>query len=196
MKELEEIFFKNGNDFRNWLERNYNTNPGIWMIYNKKHLHTDGVTYDEALDEALCFGWVDSLIKKRDDETYVRKFTPRKDVTKWSELNKKKVIALIEKGKMMQAGLDKAGVFLNTAKTVRNMEPSVIKAVRQLEIPDFILEGFANHEPALTHFNELAPSHKRQYVLWITNARREETVHKRMDEAIRLLKERRELGLK
>ena len=100
MKEINSIHFKNREELRNWLQNNHGSSPGIWMIFYKKHINIESVKYNDALEEALCFGWIDSIIKRIDDDKYVRKFTPRKDITKWSELNKKKAFELIQKGKM------------------------------------------------------------------------------------------------
>ena len=103
MTELEHKYFNNRKSFRNWLEKNHANSPGIWMIYYKKHSDTQCIEYNEALEEALCFGWIDSIIKKVDDDTYVRKFTPRTNISQWSDLNKRTVLSLIEKGKMTEA---------------------------------------------------------------------------------------------
>ena len=94
MKELEYIHFETRESFRSWLQENHDISPGIWLIFYKQHLNIKTIKYDEALNEALCFGWIDSIIKKIDDNKYARKFTPRTDTTKWSEINKKKVVAL------------------------------------------------------------------------------------------------------
>ncbi len=180
MKELEHIFFDNRESFRNWLEKNHNKSMGIWMIYYKKQANVGSIKYIEALEEALCFGWIDSIIKKVDDEQYLRKFTPRTNISNWSETNKKIVLSLIEKGKMTQAGLAKIDW----------------KCTKSVEDPDFILKALAENEPALTNFNNLAKTYRRHYILWITTAKKEETRVARLKEAIELLKENRKLGLK
>jgi len=197
MKELEHIYFNNRESFRNWLEKNHGKSFGIWMIFYKKHVNTECIKYREALEEALCFGWIDSITKKVDDNQYVRKFTPRTNVSNWSDLNKKIVLSLIKNGRMTEAGLKKIDVYLKTGNV--NWENKKIKEEprkKELQVPDFILKAFAKNEPALTNFNNLARSHKRNYILWITDAKREETILKRLNESIKLLKENRSLGLK
>ena len=197
MKELDHINFNNRESFRNWLEKNHDTNPGIWMIYYKKHVNTECIEYREALEEALCFGWIDSIIKKVDDNQYLRKFTPRTNISNWSDLNKKIVLSLIKNGRMTEAGLKKIDVYLETGKVEwEKKEAKEDPRKKELQVPDFILNEFAKNEPALTNFNNLAPSHKRNYILWITDAKREETILKRLNESIKLLKENRSLGLK
>ena len=196
MKELEFAFFKNRDEFRNWLEHNYYTSQGIWMIFYKKHSVIGGIQYEEALEEELCFGWIDSLVKKIDDDQYARKFTPRKDTKKWSQLNKRKIVELIKSGKMTQAGLDKidASVML----TLPDPEGLKFEEAKNqgISIPGFIIGEFAKNEPALINFQNLAPSNQRQFIAWITNGKKRETMMNRIQESIGLLIENRKLGLK
>jgi len=167
------------------------------MIFYKKHVNIEGIKYIEALEEALCFGWIDSLIRKIDEEQYARKFTPRMNVSKWSDVNKSLVIDLIKRGIMTEAGLQKIDIYLKTGSV--DWEPKEIeekKKQKELLVPEFILEEFSNNEPALINFTNLAQSHKKQYILWITSAKKEETIRRRMQEAIEILKENKKLGLK
>ena len=167
------------------------------MIFYKKHVNIDCAKYNEALEEALCFGWIDSIIKKVDDEQYVRKFTPRTNISKWSDLNKKIVLSLIENGRMTNAGLEKIDIYLKTGRVDWTIKKSIAeRKANEIRVPDFILKGLAQNEPALTNFNNLANSYKRHYILWITNAKREETIFNRLKESIELLKENQKLGLK
>lgn len=195
MKDLEIIHFKTRNDFRNWLFKNYDKSPGIWMVFYKKHTKKENITYPDALDEAICFGWIDSIVKKTDENQYVRKFTPRKNTRNWSEINKIKALRMIREGRMTETGLEKFEKYLKSHTTdPENNRPGT--TTKKVEIPSFIIDAFAQNEPALTHFNNLAPSYKRNYILWITQAKRKETVEKRLKEAIGLLKENKKLGLK
>ncbi|MCY1720586.1 YdeI/OmpD-associated family protein [Prolixibacteraceae bacterium Z1-6] len=197
MKELENIYFKDQGSFRNWLKKNHDKSPGVWMTYYKKHTDKECIEYREALEEALCFGWIDSIIKKVDNDRYVRKFTPRTNISNWSDLNKRIVLSMIGKGKMTEAGLQKIDVYLKTGKI--DWENKGLKGDakdKEFAIPDYILKAFAENEPALTNFNTLASSYKRHFVLWISSAKREETIQKRLRESIQLLKENKKLGLK
>jgi len=193
MGELEHKYFDSRKSFRNWLEKNHNSSLGIWMIFYKKHINIAQIEYNEALEEALCFGWIDSIIKKVDDDQYLRKFTPRTNISKWSDLNKKTVLSLINKGQMTEAGLRKIDVYLKTGKVDWDVKSS---KENEFHIPDFILKEFAENEPALTNFNNLAQTYKRHFILWITTAKREETILARLKESIELLKENKKLGLK
>jgi len=106
---MKTIEVKNRVEWRTWLAENHNRVSEIWLIYYKKETGISSIAYEESLDEALCYGWVDSLIKKLDDTKYVRKFTPRKDNSKWSLVNKKRVEVLISDGLMNEHGMKKSG---------------------------------------------------------------------------------------
>jgi uncharacterized protein YdeI (YjbR/CyaY-like superfamily) len=113
-----------------------------------------------------------------DDGQYVRKFTPRTNISKWSDLNKKIVLSLIEKGKMTESGLKKIDIYLKTGRVDWEIKKVKKKDRKEKEfhVPDFISKAFAENEPALTNFNSLAQTYNRHYILWITNAKREETI--------------------
>jgi uncharacterized protein YdeI (YjbR/CyaY-like superfamily) len=196
MRLLNEIHFPTQSSFHLWLETNYGKSPGIWLIFYKKHTGMECIQYREALEEALCFGWIDSLIKKIDDDRYARKFTPRTNAAKWSEINKKMVDALIKEGRMTEAGLNKIESYPKTGKVIWDIEESAPKRTKELETPEFILKTYAENEPALSHFLHLPQSCKKEYILWITSAKREETIFRRLNESVELLRENRKLGLK
>ncbi|NVO10799.1 MAG: YdeI/OmpD-associated family protein [Bacteroidales bacterium] len=197
MKELEHIHFSTRESFRNWLKVNHDKSLGIWIIFYKKHVNIECIAYNEALEEALCFGWIDSLIKRIDNDQYVRKFTPRTNKTKWSEVNKKLVTALIKEGRMTEEGLKKIDIYVKTGSVDwENNDLEKERPKKEFNVPDFILKEFAKNEPALTNFNNLAQTHKQHYVLWITSAKREETILSRLNRSIELLKENSKLGLK
>lgn len=196
MKDLEYIHFRKREEFRTWLQQNHYISPGIWMIFYKKHINTDCIKYFEALEEALCFGWIDSLIKKIDDVKYARKITPRTNTKKWSGLNKKIVSDLITKGKMTQAGLNKIDCYLKTGTVDWAVGKAKDMLTKEIEVPEFIRKELVKNEPALKNFYNLAPTFRRHYILWITSAKKEETVRKRLTESVSLLKENKKLGLK
>lgn len=195
MKELQTFFFETQDSFRNWLQENHDKSPGIWMEYYKKHTQVPCIDYKEALRQALCFGWIDSTVRTLDSDRYVRMFTPRRNTSNWSEVNKKLVLTLIEEGVMTEHGLRKIDGYIKTG-TVQwpAAEPEVES--RQTGIPDYILEAFALHEPALTNFNRLSKTNKGYFIRWISSAKREETIQNRLTESIAMLKEDKKLGMK
>lgn len=197
MKDLYKIHFKKREDLRKWLEKNHGNSPGIWMIFYKKHTKEENITYDESVEEALCFGWIDSIIKRLDENKYVRKFTPRTNTENWSDANKRRVLKMVKNGKMTEAGLKKISIYKKTGKVDWEGHKTEGKRRKdEFDIPEFITSEFAKNEPALKNFYNLAPGYKKHYIFWITNAKREETLRKRLDESVRLLKQNKKLGLK
>ena len=182
------LYVANRNDWRIWLEKNYETEKEIWLIYYKKHSSRPRIPYDDAVEEALCFGWIDSIIKKIDEEKFAQKFTPRRNNNKWSELNIKRVRKMMEEGKMTEAGLKKID------KTLLNKEPE--KKDSSAEPVSYLEEALKDNVKALEFFTALAPSYKKQYINWTGSAKREETRMKRIKEAIELLENNKKLGLK
>ncbi len=160
----------------------------MWLIFHKLHTGVASIAYLDALDEALCFGWVDSLVKRLDDSRYARKFTPRKADSRWSAVNRKRYAALKGSGRLKPAGI-------NRAPTGRGYGP---RPGFQLPatVPRHIQAALNKHPAARRYFEGLAPSHRRRYVGWIESAKREETKARRLKEAIRLLMAGKPLGLK
>ena len=117
-------------DWRTWLERNHDAQSEVWLVFYKKHTGKPTIPYDSAVEEALCFGWIDSIIKRVDNERYVRKFTPRKGRSIWSKLNKKRASKMIREGRMTEAGLKmideakKSGEWFKTTPTRTELESS------------------------------------------------------------------------
>ncbi len=159
------------------------------MLY-KQHTRKPTVAYDDAVEEALCFGWIDGIVKTIDDEKYAIRFSPRQRGSIWSELNKRRVKKMIAQGQMTEIGLAK----VEEAK--RNGEWD--KAARREDIADIPREfnhALEANKRARENFEQLAPSHKRQYIYWIADAKRAETRQRRIDAAIKMLKENKKLGL-
>jgi uncharacterized protein YdeI (YjbR/CyaY-like superfamily) len=178
-------------DWRAWLKENHDKEQEVWLIFYKKQTGKPVIPYDDAVEEALCFGWIDSIIKRMDDEKFSRKFTPRKADSKWSELNKKRVKKMIRQGRMTEAGL----ALINAAKKSGKWE-QVISQPKELNIPPGIKDALSVNKKAWENFNQLAPSHQRQYIGWITTAKKEETRQRRLKEALEILAQGKKLGMK
>lgn len=101
----EPSHFTTTEEWRSWLEKNHATEDGIWLTIYKKHSDTSSVTVDQAVEEALCFGWIDSSMQPIDEDRYALRFTPRRKASNWSERNRARVATLIEEGRMTEAGL-------------------------------------------------------------------------------------------
>lgn len=191
MDKSKTLYVTNRDDWRQWLEQNHDAAKEVWLIYYKKHTGKPRVPYDEAVEEALCYGWIDSIIKRIDDETFCQKFTPRKGTSQWSESNKKRVEKLIREGKMTEIGLAK----IEAAKRTGKWEKPVTSR-QEFEMPPELVEALATNKEAGENFDKLAPSHQRQYVGWVASAKKEETRKKRVKEAIELLEQNRKLGMR
>jgi uncharacterized protein YdeI (YjbR/CyaY-like superfamily) len=171
--------------WRAWLKRHHATESEIWLIVHKRHTGTPVIPYLDALDEALCFGWIDSLVKRIDDDRYARKYTPRRPDSKWSAVNRKRWAALDAAGRLAAAGRAAAPTSQTYAE-----KPHVPV------LPGYIATAFQSHGKAWQTFQSLAPTYRRHYVAWIHTAKRPETRAKRIRESIALLAAGKKLGLK
>jgi uncharacterized protein YdeI (YjbR/CyaY-like superfamily) len=179
-------------DWRAWLERHHKTETEVWLIYYKKHTGRPTIPYDCAVEEALCFGWIDSTVKRIDDEKYAQRFTPRKDNKNWSDPNKKRVRKLMKEGKMTKAGLAKI-----SDEVLSQLESSSAQKKREaLVIPAYFKEALIANEHAWANFNNLAASYRSDYVHWVTSCKKEETRDRRLKEAVELLALNKKLGMK
>jgi uncharacterized protein YdeI (YjbR/CyaY-like superfamily) len=172
--------------WRKWLEAHHASASGIWLVFHKRHTGVSGLSYDDAVEEALCYGWIDSILKRLDDSRYVRKFTPRKASSRWSTANRRRYADLARRGLLTPAGLRRAP----TALSGDAPRPSVTR------LPSYMERALKANARAWEFFQELAPSHRRAYIGWIDSAKREETRARRLREAVRLLAAGRKLGMK
>ncbi len=179
--------------WRAWLKANHQISLGVWLVFYKKHTATPSVRYPEALEEALCFGWIDSIIKSVDDQRYVRKFTPRKPNSKWSAVNLKLVEKLKSDGLMTKAGLAAMNGAHSTASVA--MREARVKSAT-IAVPPELDTALTKNKKAREYFESLAPSRRRLYLLWITSAKKDETRARRVKEAVETLSEGKELGMK
>jgi uncharacterized protein YdeI (YjbR/CyaY-like superfamily) len=161
----------------------------VWLIFTKSHTGQPCIDYEAAVEEALCFGWIDSLIQRIDDQRYARKFNVRKDYATWSESNRRRLRKLAHEGRLPADLLARipAEVFDESVPGPRRPDRSM---------PDW-LEGVLRANPAAwATYQRLAPSHQRTYLGWIMSAKRQETRERRAAEAVRRLEQGLELGLK
>ncbi len=192
MKISKTFYARNRGEWRAWLEKNHATEGEIWLVFFKKHTGKPSVAYGEAVEEALCFGWIDGLIQRIDDDQYAYKFTPRKPSSKWSALNKQRAAKLKQEGKMTKAGL----ATLNYEGTEDDYGRTPERAAQDLVPPSFFEQALKRNRKAHDYFNSLAPSYRRNYIRWLNVAKTKETRSKRVNEAITLLAETKKLGMK
>ena len=185
MPELSILEVRDRRQWRFWLGKNHALSPGVWLVYFKCHTAVKSISYDDSLQEALCFGWIDSLIRRLDDDRYARKFTPRKRQSKWSGTNRKLWTQLKAEGLLAPAGL-----ALAPTENGYEGRPKVPK------MPEYLAQALKANPKAWSFFHGLASTYQRPFVLWLHTAKREKTREKRLREAIRLLASGKKLGLK
>lgn len=190
MEIKQSLVLTNPQEWRAWLAQNHASQREVWLIFYKQHTGQPSITYADALDEALCFGWIDSIIQKVDGERYARKFTPRTNTAKWSEVNLRRVAVLVKEGRMTPAGLEK----LREAQPIPPEAPRVKPA--PFEIPPEVEQALRSNPQAWQNFNKLPPSHRKRYLGWVLSAKRPETLQKRLQEVIDVLEKDQPLGMK
>jgi len=167
-------FFKTHNDFRKWLQKNHNKNDELFVGFYKVHTKKKSISYKQALDEALCFGWIDGIRKRIDDESYHIRFTPRKKGSKWSKVNIKKAKDLIKTGKMKPAGLKE----FENRKLHNSVKYSYEEKIEKLSTE--FLKKFKAKKSAWEYFQNQPPYYKRTVSFWIMSAKKEETRLRRL----------------
>ena len=190
-KTNSELCVSGRKEWRVWLKKNHAKADEIWLVYYKKHTSKESIAYLESVEEAICYGWIDGLKRRLDDQRYVHRFTPRKPTSKWSPTNIKSAKKMIDEGKMTQAGL---AVFNQRV----SYDEKILKAKGAPEMfltPEIEIVLKANRK-AWENFNNLAPSYRKQYIGWLISAKKQETREKRLAEAIKLLTENKKLGMK
>ena len=181
MKSGVKIFYaKTQKEWRKWLEKNHRSEKAVWLIIYKKGSGIQSTNYTEAVEEALCFGWIDSKANKKDDESYYQYFAKRKPESNWSKVNKEKVARLIEKGLMTSAGFES----IEIAK--RNGTWTALDEVEELIIPPDLQLLFDKNIAAFENWKNFSRYIKRGILEWILNAKRSETRQKRIAETVEL----------
>jgi uncharacterized protein YdeI (YjbR/CyaY-like superfamily) len=179
-------------DWRAWLKKNHESQEVVWLVFQKKGQGDPPFDYHMALDEALCYGWVDSLLRAIDEKEYMRKFTPRKPTSTWSEINKKKVEQLVREGRMTPAGMR----TIQVAKENGMWDKGVKLPEVDDSLPGALLHAFQTNQEARDQYFNMSRSRQRPFNIWINMAKRAETIQKRVSESVRLLENGEELGLK
>lgn len=167
-------------EWREWLAANYAISTGIWLILIKKGATLAGIAYTEAVEEALCFGWIDSRPGTLDVQLFRLYMSPRKPGSVWSKLNKQRIRKLVKAGQMTTAGLAK----IEAAK--KDGSWNKMDEIDRLVIPADLLEKLSAHPEAQRNFEGFSTSSKKVILFWIASAKRDETRQKRIEETVRL----------
>jgi uncharacterized protein YdeI (YjbR/CyaY-like superfamily) len=164
--------------WRAWLEKSHARSPGVWLVFYKKTSGKPTVRYDEAVEEALCFGWIDSLMKPVDDVRYRQLFTPRKPKSRWSKPNKERVARMIAAGLMTEVGMEK----IRAAK--KDGSWAHMEAPDSLAVPRDLRAALNADKLAKESFERMPPGKKRQLLGWIHDAKRPETRERRIAQVV------------
>ncbi len=176
--EFDNFHALTRDNWRRWLEVNHDLSPGIWFVFFKKHTGKPRVTYDASVEEALCFGWIDSLGRKFDDERSKLLFTPRKPKSVWSKSNKERVAAMIAAGSMTSFGLAK----IDEAKKDGSWD--ALNSSDNLETPDDLLKALAKNKTARVNFEGFTDSARKMILYWLGTAKRAETRKARVEKIV------------
>jgi uncharacterized protein YdeI (YjbR/CyaY-like superfamily) len=180
LDEISTFYAPDRATWRKWLMENYETSTGVLLMSHLKSTGIPYVKYDESVEEALCFGWIDSVKRKIDDTRSVLLFTPRKLKSNWSALNKTRVAKLTTEGLMLPAGLAK----VEWAKKHGTWD--ALNEVTECIVPPDLMAAFEQHPPAFEHWGKFSKSSRRGILEWILNAKTPETRSKRLLETATL----------
>lgn len=174
------FYAKSVRDWRKWLEKNGEKEKGVWLLIYKKDSGKPSINYRQAVDEALCFGWIDSKPNKKDEESYYQFFSRRNPRSRWSAINKAKVDELIAEGRMHETGMK----MIELAK--RTGTWTALDEVEAMVMPPDLEQSLKKNKKALENFNAFPKSARKGILDWISTARRDETRKKRINETVRL----------
>ncbi|RVT77435.1 hypothetical protein EOD40_06415 [Flavobacterium sufflavum] len=178
MENKEHHYFKNATEWRNWLHENHATSKGVYLIFYKIDSPFESMRWEEAVQVALCYGWIDSTVRKIDANKRKQSFSPRKDKSAWSKLNKTYIEKLIGEKLMHESGLAK----IEIAK--KNGSWSSLDHVEELVIPPDLEIAFQKNKLAFENYKNFSPSYRKNYLYWLSQAKREETRNNRIVEII------------
>lgn len=184
------FYFSNRREWRSWLVEHHSSEKEVWLAYYKKHTGKATVTYNEAVEEAICFGWIDSIVKTIDEESYMQKYTPRRKKSIWSKLNRTRAEKMIQSGRMTSAGM----ALIEEAKKSGKWREA-FSETPEPEMPEEMKEILLSDGQAWNNFSALAPSHKKMYISWVCQAKRHDTRAKRIAEVFRRTKNNEKPGM-
>lgn len=185
MEITETLYLTERKIWRKWLSKNHDKKKEIWLIHYKKHTKKPTISLNDAVEEALCFGWIDSTVKRIDSEKYAHRYSPRNLNSVWSDSNVKRVKKLIKEGKMTEIGLEKYKAGQKKYKKIKEIEAQVARK----KIPPHLKKALAKNKKAEEIFKKWPPSHRMRYIYWIEEAKGEDTKKRRAERAVGMILE-------
>jgi len=174
------LYFQDRRGWRKWLEENSNNTQEVWLVHYKKHSNKLSVSHNDAVEEALCFGWIDGKLKSIDDDKFILRYSPRKSNSVWSKINKDNAERLIAQGKMTKAGLAK----IDEAKKNGYWDTAYTNKTKD-EMPEDLMKALTEDSKAWQNFGNFANSYRNMYIGWIVGAKTEATRKKRIAEVVK-----------
>lgn len=175
-----ELYVVTKEEWRKWLNDNHNKSEEVWLIYYKKPSGKPRIPYIDAVEEALCYGWIDGKIKRINDDYYIQRFTPRRKGSRWSKYNIERVHKLIKQGIMKKHGLDAFSEAVEKPELIYENRPKVDPTV-----PVDLMVELEKNETAFNNFMNFSRSSRQLYVEWLNSAKKSETRQRRIDKIIR-----------
>ncbi len=166
---LQKVYARNRDEWRAWLAEHHDKEPAVWLYLYTKSSGEESIDWDAAVDEALCFGWIDSVVNRIDDRLRRQYFSPRKPKGNWSKINKGKIERLTVEGRMMPAGI----AAVERAKANGSWE--TLDKVEAMEMPDDLVAALAVHPKARPYFDGLSKTRRWEMLYWLNSAKRETT---------------------
>ena len=185
MKITKTLNVDNRLQWRLWLQEYHDKEKEIWLVYHKAGTDVPTIAYAASVEEALCFGWVDGLVRKIDDERYARRFTPRRKGSAWAKSNVERFGRLKKEGRLHSAALAAAP----------DSKTKVYKPLRERRVamPPELKSALVKHKKARSHFEKMAPSYRKLLMYWVSQAKRPETKKKRVERCVKSLSKGKKL---
>ena len=178
-ESIKYLEFSDRNQWRVWLEEHHAVEQEVWLVHFKKRFQESAFGLDEAVEEALCFGWIDGLLRRLDEKRYLLRYTPRRRNSVWSMRNIHRVERLIQEDRIIEAGLEKV------AEAKENGQWEAAKRREQIEImPSDLEKALRRRKGAIAAYRTLPDSRKKQYIYWLQSAKRHETQRKRIEKIV------------
>jgi uncharacterized protein YdeI (YjbR/CyaY-like superfamily) len=190
LEPLPEIYLSNREDWRDWLAENHADSPGVWLVYYKKHTSIERIAYDDAVEEALCFGWIDSTVRRLDDQRFCQKFVPRRARSSWSAHNRVRAEKLMTSGDMTPAGMEKIEAARASGAWDKALDDRVDRPV-----PPELKKALAGDTRAAAEFRRLSPTQRKYLVGWVAEAKKAETRERRAAKAVQMMREGKRPGM-
>ncbi len=181
MKITETLYVKSGEEWRNWLSEHHQNKKEIWLIFYKKAIEKSSISYNDSVEEAICFGWIDGIKKRKDNEKFTHRFTPRNEKSVWSIVNKRIAEKMINKGRMTDVGLTK----IEAAKSSGRWFDAYGQKTKP-NIPADLKEALLKNKKACKNWTKFGNSYQNRYIRLVTRAKTEETRKKQIDKIVRL----------